>query len=157
MTDCGCVILSLLNHLSEIGGSAIIISIHLYSSSICYVQSHYYKFLEDKFEEHYIRYDNGVEGIRVEGDSWCPAGIRRVPHRYQTYPQNKMVSGTITPLKHFQSPIWMLNPEKLMTSAHEHSSTNLSKAAVVQLIKEGGRGHQAWILGGSSPPPSIPC
>ena len=41
--------------------------------------SRYYKFLEDKFEEHYIRYDNGVEGIRVEGDFRCPAGISRVP------------------------------------------------------------------------------
>jgi len=41
--------------------------------------SNYYKFLQDKFEEHYIKYDNGVEGIRVQGDFRCPTGISRVP------------------------------------------------------------------------------
>ena len=41
--------------------------------------SNYYSFLENKFETNYIRYDNGVEGIRMEGELRCPATVHRVP------------------------------------------------------------------------------
>jgi hypothetical protein len=41
--------------------------------------SNYYNFLLEKYEEHYITYDNGVEGIRLHGEFRCPTPIARVP------------------------------------------------------------------------------
>ena len=40
--------------------------------------SNYYSLLKQKFETNYIRYDNGVEGIRVEGEFRCPAATHKV-------------------------------------------------------------------------------
>lgn len=41
--------------------------------------SNYYQFLQDTFSEHYVKYDNGVEGIRKQGNFRCPVEIKRVP------------------------------------------------------------------------------
>ena len=41
--------------------------------------STYYQYLCDQFTKHYIRYYNGVEGIRIHGEFRCPGGITRVP------------------------------------------------------------------------------
>ena len=41
--------------------------------------SHYYTFLVNTFENNFIKYDNGVEGIRVDGDFRCPGGVERLP------------------------------------------------------------------------------
>lgn len=41
--------------------------------------SHYYNFLDNIFQKNFIKYDNGVEGIRLNGDFRCPGGVERVP------------------------------------------------------------------------------
>jgi len=39
---------------------------------------HYSTFLDNTFEKNYIKNDNGVEGIRLDGDFRCPGGVERV-------------------------------------------------------------------------------
>ena len=41
--------------------------------------SNHYSFLEETNEKNYIRYDNGVEGIRVDRKFRYPASVQKVP------------------------------------------------------------------------------
>lgn len=40
--------------------------------------SFYYTYLEDMFTKQFIKYDNGIEGIKVEGEMRCP-DVKRIP------------------------------------------------------------------------------
>ena len=39
----------------------------------------YYSFLDSVFDKQFIKYDNGVEGIRIEGEFRVRGGIERLP------------------------------------------------------------------------------
>lgn len=55
---------------------------------------HYYKFLEEKFNIHYIRYKNGVEGIRnINHNFRSPMEIQRIPAPVPNY-ESKETDGS---------------------------------------------------------------
>ena len=39
----------------------------------------YYQFLQQKHKEIYVRYNNGIEGLRTEGEFRCPYQVKRIP------------------------------------------------------------------------------
>ena len=41
--------------------------------------SSYYSFLNECFDKYFIKFDNGVEGIRQEGQFRCPLEVKRLP------------------------------------------------------------------------------
>lgn len=47
--------------------------------------NHYYKFLENQFSLHFIRYKNGVEGIRNDQNFRTPVQINRIPAPVPNY------------------------------------------------------------------------
>ena len=41
--------------------------------------SHYHSFLDNTFQKTFIKYDNDVEGLRLDGDFRCPGDVKECP------------------------------------------------------------------------------